>query len=97
MKKLKSLNDYIQEEKKNSKSFSDQFDTGYETFKAHVIGEMIRDARKKAGYTQEEIANKIHTKKQAISRLEKHCENIKLSTLFSVANAIGKKIEINII
>ena len=54
----------------------------------------IKDVRKKAGYTQETLAIMMHTKKQAISRLEKHSEDVKLSTLFMVANALGKQLEI---
>ena len=48
------------------------------------------------GLTQEEIAEKLHIRKSAISRIENHAENIKLSTLEKFANALGKRLEITI-
>lgn len=53
-------------------------ETGYNEFK---IGLLLKQARIEAGLTQEEIAKKLHTKKSAISRIENHAEDIKLSTL----------------
>ena len=38
--------------------------------KAFVVGEMIKDARKEAHLTQDELAEKTGTKKSYISRLE---------------------------
>jgi predicted transcriptional regulator len=44
--------------------------------------------------TQEELAEKINTKKTAISRMENHSEDIRLSTLSKVVEAFGKKLQI---
>ena len=57
---------------------------------------MLRQARESAGLTQEELAQQLGTKKSAISRIENHSEDIKLSTLVRVADALGKSININI-
>ena len=38
---------------------------------AFIIGEQLKDERLKAGLTQEELAEKIGTKKSFISRVEK--------------------------
>ncbi len=46
--------------------------------------------------TQEELAYSLHTKKTAISRIENHAENIKLSTLEKLANALGKNLRLEI-
>jgi len=46
--------------------------------------------------TQEEIAEKLHTKKSAISRIENHAEDIRLSTLEKFAHALGKKLKITV-
>ena len=43
---------------------------------------------------EEELADKLKTKKTAISRIENHAEDIKISTLERVALALGKKIKI---
>jgi HTH-type transcriptional regulator/antitoxin HipB len=65
----------------------------YEQFK---IGVVLRQARESAGLTQEELALRLKTQKTAISRIENHAEDIKLSTLDRVAKALGKRLEVNI-
>ena len=53
---------------------------------------MLRQARESAGLTQEELARRLNTRKTAISRIENHAEDIKLSTLERVAAALGKQV-----
>ena len=61
--------------------------------KAFVVGEMIKDARKKAHLTQEELARKTGTKKSYISRVENGKIDIQVSTLFKIfEEGIGQKI-----
>ena len=43
--------------------FSINFDEGYEKFK---IGVILKQARKSAGLTQQELANSLNTKKRCI-------------------------------
>jgi len=57
---------------------------------------MLRQARENAGLTQEELAKKLNTKKSAISRIENHAEDIRLSTLEKVAEALGKTLTLSI-
>ncbi len=57
---------------------------------------VLKQARETAGLTQEELALKLKTKKTAISRIENHAEDIKLSTLEKVAHALGKRLQIKI-
>ncbi len=57
---------------------------------------MLKQARETVGLTQEELALKLKTKKTAISRIENHAEDIKLSTLEKVAHALGKRLQIKI-
>jgi len=90
---MSDLKKYIDERKKRDKKFVEGYEEGYEQFK---IGVMLREAREKAGLTQEELARRLKTKKTAISRIENHAEDIKLSTLERVASALGKKLEIKI-
>ena len=59
----------------------DAFET---SAKAFVVGEMIKDARKEANLTQEELARKTGTKKSYISRLENGKIDIQISTLFRI-------------
>ena len=90
---MSDLKNYIKRRKKQDGVFAKNFTNGYEEFK---IGVMLRQARKETGLTQEELAQKLHTQKTAISRIENHAEDIKLSTLEKVATALGKHLEINI-
>ena len=57
---------------------------------------MLRKAREDAGVTQETIARKLRTKKSAISRIENHAEDIRLSTLEKYANALGRKLRVQL-
>ena len=74
--------------------FAKGFDTGYEQFK---IGVLLKQAREEAGLTQEELAVKLDTKKSAISRIENHAEDIKLSTLEKFAHALGKHLRLEVV
>lgn len=88
---MDDLERYIEKRKGEDPSFAIDFDTGYEQFR---IGELLRQARRRAGLTQEELAAKLNTKKSAISRIENHSEDIRLSTLSHYAEALGKKLKV---
>ena len=90
---MSELKKYIKERKKRDKVFAKGFEEGYEQFK---IGVVLRQAREEAGITQEELARRLKTRKTAISRIENHAEDIKLSTLERVAGALGKRLQISI-
>jgi ribosome-binding protein aMBF1 (putative translation factor) len=90
---MSDLKKYIADRKKKDKVFANGFDEGYEQFK---IGIVLRQARESAGLTQEDLANRLKTKKTAISRIENHAEDIKLSTLDRVAKALGKRLHVRI-
>ena len=80
---MDDLEKYIEGRKKRSSAFADGFEIGYEQFK---IGVILRAAREEAGLTQDDLAERLHTKKSAISRIENH------STLEKFAEAIGKRL-----
>ena len=90
---MSDLNKYINKRKKQDNEFAKNFDKGYREFK---IGEILKQARIEAGLTQEELAIKINTKKSAISRIENHARDIKLSTLESFVEGIGKELKLSI-
>jgi HTH-type transcriptional regulator / antitoxin HipB len=50
--------------------------------KAFAIGEILREARKDAHLTQEQLALKTGTRKSFISRIENGHSDIQLSTLY---------------
>jgi HTH-type transcriptional regulator / antitoxin HipB len=90
---MSDLKHYIEQRKEKDKKFAEGYEEGYEQFK---IGVMLRQARESAGLTQEELASRLKTKKTAISRIENHAEDIKLSTLERVAAVLGKHLQISI-
>lgn len=90
---MSDLKRYIKERKQKDRIFALDYDQGYEDFK---IGVMLRQAREAAGLSQEELAKRLKTQKTAISRIENHAEDIKLSTLEKVASALGKHVRIAI-
>lgn len=91
---MSDLKKYIQKRKKDDVNFAKNFESGYEEFK---IGEMLKQARVEVGLTQEEIAQRLHTKKSAISRIENHAQDIKLSTLQNFAHILGKELKVELI
>jgi HTH-type transcriptional regulator / antitoxin HipB len=88
---MSDLQRYIEQRKNRDPEFAKDFDKGYQDFK---IGIMLRQAREEAGLTQEEIASQMNTKKSAISRIENHAQDIRLSTLDKYATALGKKLHV---
>jgi DNA-binding XRE family transcriptional regulator len=63
-----------------------------------VISEMLKEARKEAHITQEQLANKIGTKKSYISRLENGKADIQVSTLYKIfETGLGRKIRLTLL
>ncbi|MHC4681284.1 MAG: helix-turn-helix domain-containing protein [Planctomycetota bacterium] len=90
---MSDLQKYTSKRKKRDPEFAEDYEIGYEQFK---LGVLLREAREKAGLTQEELARRMNTKKSAISRIENHAEDIKLSTLEKFAQAIGKTLRLRV-
>ena len=70
-----------------------------EEFEAKVhawyYAEMLRDARKAAGMTQQQIADKIGKKGEYVALLEKGETDMKLSTFLMISDAVGLKLLIS--
>ena len=66
--------------------FAEQYERGYQAFQ---IGVMLKTAREDAKLTQAQVAKRLGTHKSAISRMENHAEDIRLSTLQRYAQAVG--------
>ena len=65
--------------------------------KAFSIGEILREARKDADMTQDELAQKTGTRKSFISRIENGHSDIQLSTLYRIVEiGFGKKVNLTI-
>ena len=92
---------------KNITTFDEHLDQRYGTIgtikrtnfeikaKAFAIGEILRDARKRADMTQEQLAKKTGTRKSFISRIENGHSDIQLSTLFRIVEiGFGKTLNL---
>ena len=66
---------------------------------AYEVRRKLIALRQAAGYTQEQIAEKLHTSKSNISRLESVNSNIspRLSTITAYAEAMGYKLKIDFV
>ena len=65
--------------------------------KAFAIGEIIKEERRRALMTQEQLAEKTGTKKSFISRIENGHSDIQLSTLYRLLEyGLGRKISLTI-
>ena len=94
---------------RNAKNFDELLDIKYgkigtekrdefeEKAQYYVISEKLKEARKEAGMTQEQLAEKVGTKKSYISRLENGKCDIQLSTLYKIFEfGLGKRINLTI-
>jgi len=65
--------------------------------KAFAIGEIIKDERRLANMTQEQLAQKTGTKKSFISRIENGHSDIQLSTLYKLLElGLGRRVTLTI-
>jgi ribosome-binding protein aMBF1 (putative translation factor) len=72
----------------------DKYDAGSLAFR---LGAMLKEARKEANLTQEELANKTGTKKSYISRIERGLSDIQVSTYYKLIElGLGKNLNITI-
>ena len=88
------VQNYIARRKPRDAAFANGFDSGYEEFK---IGALLRQAREDAGMTQDDLARRTSTHKSAISRLENHAQDVRLSTVERVALALGKRVKLELV
>lgn len=94
---------------RKSKSFLELLDAKYgkvgtkkrdkfeEESQLFVISELLKSARLEAHMTQEQLADKVGTKKSYISRIENGKADIQLSTLFKIfEKGLGRRIFLEI-
>lgn len=72
----------------------DQFETESDAF---CLAETLKEERIRAGLTQQQLAERIGTKKTYISRLENGKTDIQLSTLYRIFEGLGKRVALTIL
>jgi ribosome-binding protein aMBF1 (putative translation factor) len=71
-----------------------EFDADVDAF---ILGERLKEERQKAGLTQEQLAEKIGTKKSYISRVENGHADIQVSTLLKIFQGLGRRVSLTIL
>jgi DNA-binding XRE family transcriptional regulator len=95
MKNIKQFEDLLNEKygKKGTPS-RDKYDAESLAFR---LGVMLKEARKEAKITQDELAKKTGTKKSYISRIERGKSDIQISTYYKLIEiGLGKDLNITI-
>ncbi len=89
----KTINDYLDSKygEKGTESRSD-FNRKAQAF---MVAELVKDARKKANLTQEELAQKVNMKRPHISRIERAETDVRISTLQKIAQGLGGHLSIS--
>ena len=95
------------EKSKNIKSFDEHLEERYGKLgtqertdfeikaKAFAIGEVLKEERRLAAMTQEQLAEKTGTRKSFISRIENGHSDIQLSTLYRIfEQGLGKPVRL---
>jgi ribosome-binding protein aMBF1 (putative translation factor) len=95
MKKLTSFEEHLNKQYgKKGNAKRDKFETASLAFR---LGEMLKEERKKAKLTQEQLAEKTGTKKSYISRIEAGKSDIQISTFSRIIElGFNKRINISI-
>ena len=95
MKKLVSFEEHLNKQYgKKGTVKRDKFESDSLAFR---IGEMLKDERKRAKLTQEQLAERTGTKKSYISRIEAGKSDIQISTFSRIIEqGLNKKIHISI-
>lgn len=72
----------------------EKFEEEFETFR---IGMLIQEARKKQKLTQQQLADKVGTTKNYISRIENNASDIRLSTLMRIVReGLGGSLKLSV-
>ena len=64
---------------------------------AFCLAETLKEERLRAGLTQEQLAERIGTKKTYISRLENGKADVQLNTLFRIFEGLGRRVSLTIL
>jgi len=90
-KGIKTFDELI--EKEHGKIGTESRNRYEESAQMFILSEMLKEARKEAKMTQEQLAEKAGTKKSYISRIENARGDIQLSTLIRIfEKGLNKKV-----
>lgn len=93
LKSLQTIEDLFKEEYGEKGSvLRDDFDA---KSRAWYYAEILKNARKEAGLTQQQLADKIGKKREYVALLEKGETDMQLSTFIMITEAVGLKMTLS--
>ena len=99
MKESEELKQYTLEEAKNNfigETGTEKREKYEYELKMDVLGELLKEARKKRHLTQSELGELIGVQKSQISRLERNTKNVTLETILRAFRALKAKVNFNV-
>jgi ribosome-binding protein aMBF1 (putative translation factor) len=64
---------------------------------AYMVAELVKESRKKANLTQEQLAEKLNVKRTYISKIERASSDVRVSTLRRIVETgLGGKLHISV-
>ena len=94
---------------KNPKTINDLFDQKYgekgsktrdefeQRAEAYMVAELVKESRKKAHLTQQQLAEKLNVKRTYISKIERASSDVRISTLRKIIETgLGGKLNISV-
>lgn len=93
IKQLPTVEEMFEEKYGKRGTFErEQFDA---RARAWYYAEVLRDARKSAGITQQQLADRIGKKREYVAMLEKGETDMQLSTFLMISEAVGLKLSLH--
>lgn len=90
---MSDIEKFISERKAKSPKAWAGFEQKY---RKYAIGMLLAEYREQSGLSLGELAKKVKMEKSALSRLENHGEDVRLSTITKYVEAIGRPLELKI-
>lgn len=94
-KNPETINDFFNDKYgKNGTSTRHEFERKAE---AYMVAELVKDSRKKAHMTQEQLAEKLKVNRAYISKIESASSDVRISTLRKIVESgLGGKLHISV-
>jgi transcriptional regulator with XRE-family HTH domain len=90
---MSDIEKFISERKARSPKAWAKFEEKYHKY---AIGMLLAEHRENAGMTLSQLAKRIKMQKTALSRLENHGEDVRLSTITRYVEATGRPLSLRI-
>jgi HTH-type transcriptional regulator / antitoxin HipB len=91
---MSDIEKFISERKARSPKAWANFE---EKYRKYAIGMLLAEHREKAGLSLSQLAKRINMQKAALSRLENHGEDVRLSTITRYVEATGRPLSLRIL